>query len=67
MPYRGFDILRQFLLEAGTLTIIGGTIGVLGGLATAFAISQGTGWPLLVEPSFVALAVFVSGLIGAPI
>jgi putative ABC transport system permease protein len=61
---RGFDILRQFLLEAGTLTIIGGTIGVLGGLATAFAISQGTGWPLLVEPSSVPLAVFVSGLIG---
>jgi putative ABC transport system permease protein len=61
---RGIDILRQFLLEAGTLTIIGGTIGVLGGLATAVAISQGTGWPLLVEPSSVALGVFVSGLIG---
>jgi putative ABC transport system permease protein len=61
---RGFDILRQFLLEAVTLTIIGGTVGVLGGLATAYAISQGAGWPLLVEPSSVMLAVFVSGLIG---
>jgi putative ABC transport system permease protein len=61
---RGFDILRQFLFEAVTLTIIGGTVGVLGGLATAYAISQGAGWPLLVEPSSVTLAVFVSGLIG---
>jgi putative ABC transport system permease protein len=61
---RGFDILRQFLLEAVTLTIIGGTVGVFGGLATAYAISQGAGWPLLVEPSSVMLAVFVSGLIG---
>ena len=61
---RGFDILRQFLFEAVTLTIIGGTVGVLGGLATAYAISQGAGWPLLVEPSSVMLAVFVSGLIG---
>jgi putative ABC transport system permease protein len=55
---------RQFLLEAVTLTIIGGTVGVLGGLAAAYGISQWAGWPLLVEPSSVVLAVFVSGLIG---
>jgi putative ABC transport system permease protein len=61
---RGFDIMRQFLLEAVTLTIIGGTIGVLGGLGVSYAISQVADWPLLVEPSSVALAVLVSGLIG---
>jgi putative ABC transport system permease protein len=61
---RGFDILRQFLLEAVTLTIIGGTVGVLGGLAAAYVISQVAGWPLLVEPSSVLMAVLVSGLIG---
>ena len=61
---RGFDIMRQFLLEAVTLTIIGGTIGVLGGLGVSYAISQVADWPLLLEPSSVALAVLVSGLIG---
>jgi putative ABC transport system permease protein len=61
---RRFDLLRQFLLEAVTLTIIGGTVGVLGGLAAAYVISQVAGWPLLVEPSSVLLAVLVSGLIG---
>ena len=61
---RGFDIMRQFLLEAVMLTIIGGTIGVLGGLGVSYAISQVADWPLLLEPSSVALAVLVSGLIG---
>jgi putative ABC transport system permease protein len=61
---RGFDIMRQFLLEAVMLTIIGGTIGVLGGLGVSYAISQLADWPLLVEPSSVALAVLVAGLIG---
>jgi putative ABC transport system permease protein len=61
---RGLDIMRQFLLEAVTLTIIGGTIGVLGGLGVSYAISQVADWPLLVEPSSVVLAVLVSGLIG---
>jgi putative ABC transport system permease protein len=61
---RGFDIMRQFLLEAVMLTIIGGTIGVLGGLGVSYAISQVADWPLLVEPSSVALAVLVSGMIG---
>src|SRR6266480_2610223 len=61
---RGFDIMRQFLLEAVMLTIIGGTIGVLGGLGVSYAISKVADWPLLLEPSSVALAVLVSGLIG---
>jgi putative ABC transport system permease protein len=59
-----FDIMRQFLLEAIVLTIIGGTIGVLGGLGVSYTISQVADWPLLVEPSSVALAILVSGLIG---
>jgi putative ABC transport system permease protein len=61
---RGFDIMRQFLLEAVILTVIGGTFGVLGGLGVSYVISQVAEWPLLVEPSSVALALLVSGLIG---
>ena len=61
---RGFDIMRQFLVEAVILTVIGGTFGVLGGLGVSYVISQVAEWPLLVEPSSVALALFVSGLIG---
>jgi putative ABC transport system permease protein len=64
MGARRFDIMRQFLLEAVVLTIIGGTIGVFGGLGVSYTISQVADWPLLVEPSSVALAILVSGLIG---
>jgi putative ABC transport system permease protein len=61
---RGFDIMRQFLLEAVILTVIGGTFGVLGGLSVSYVISQVAEWPLLVEPSSVVLALLVSGLVG---
>jgi putative ABC transport system permease protein len=59
-----FDIMRQFLLEAVILTIVGGAVGVLGGLGASYAISQTAQWPLLIEPSSVTLAILVSGLIG---
>jgi len=61
---RQFDIMRQFLLEAVMLTVIGGTVGVLAGLGVSYVISQLAEWPLLVEPSSVALALLVAGLIG---
>jgi putative ABC transport system permease protein len=61
---RGFDILRQFLSEAIVLTMIGGAIGVICGLAAAYVISRSASWLLLIEPSSVALAVLFSNLIG---
>jgi putative ABC transport system permease protein len=61
---RGLDIMRQFLSEAIVLTMIGGAVGVICGLAAAYVISRSAGWPLLTEPSSVALAVLFSGLVG---
>jgi putative ABC transport system permease protein len=61
---RGLDIMRQFLSEAIVLTMIGGAIGVVCGLAAAYVISRSAGWPLLTEPSSVALAALFSGLVG---
>jgi len=61
---RQWDILRQFLFEATGLAAIGGFIGVLLGVGAAYLISNAAGWPLLIEPMSIVLAVLFSGLVG---
>ena len=58
------DILGQFLIEATTLAIIGGAIGVALGVGAANAIASAAGWPSLISPDAVLLAVVFSGLVG---
>jgi len=62
------DILVQFLLESGVLSLIGGGIGILGGWLVSFGISQipisGMKINALVTPDIVALALGVSVIIG---
>jgi putative ABC transport system permease protein len=59
-----WDILRQFLFEATGLAAIGGLIGVLLGVGSAYIISNAADWPLLVQPESIVLAVVFSGLVG---
>lgn len=61
---RQWDILRQFLFEATGLAAIGGSIGVILGVGAAYLISNAAGWPLLIEPMSIVLAVVFSGLVG---
>jgi len=58
------DILRQFLFEATGLAAIGGAIGVILGVGAAYLISNAAGWPLLIQPESIVLAVAFSGLVG---
>jgi putative ABC transport system permease protein len=58
------DIMRQFLFEATGLATIGGAVGIVVGMGAAFATAQWAGWPLLIEPRAVVLAVAFSGLVG---
>jgi len=58
------DILGQFLVEAVTLSLLGGGIGIVMGILSSLAISTFAGWTTLVSiPSIVAAVVF-SGLVG---
>jgi putative ABC transport system permease protein len=58
------DVLTQFLVEAVTLAIAGGFVGVLVGIGASAAISRLAGWNTVVGPGAVALAVFFSALVG---
>jgi putative ABC transport system permease protein len=58
------DILTQFLVEATTLSIFGGIVGVLFGIAASILISHIAGWQTVVSPGAIALAVAFSALVG---
>ena len=61
---RGRDVLRQFLIEALTLSLIGGFVGVLVGLAASAVIGQLAGWGFIFDPSTVAIATLFSVAVG---
>jgi len=61
---RGRDILAQFLIEALTLSLLGGLIGILVGLIVSGLIGQIAGWGLQLSLSTVAAAVFFSLAVG---
>jgi putative ABC transport system permease protein len=58
------DILRQFLIEAGTIGLTGGQIGVLLGISLAQAVSSVTGLPVTIELWSVAAGLAVSAIVG---
>src|SRR5262249_6992480 len=50
------DILWQFLVEALTLSLSGGVVGIVLGLAGSQLVSATAGWPLLISWGAVVLA-----------
>ena len=58
------DILGQFLVEAATLSSVGGAIGLVLGVAAAFLIGVATPLPVYVSPTAVVLGCSVSLLVG---
>ena len=54
---RRVDILTQFLVEALTLSIAGGIVGVALGLGVAQQLASRFSWPLLIRPQIIVIAV----------
>ena len=58
------DIVAQFLIESLIMTLAGGGIGIVMGVATAYAITAYAAWPTSVSSLAVGLAVVVSVAVG---
>ena len=58
------DIRGQFLIEATTLSVLGGAAGAALGIGAAIMIASFAGWPTLVQPESIVLAIGFSGLVG---
>ena len=59
-----WDIRLQFIIEALTLSLIGGTIGTGIGVSGSRILSMLAGWPTIVSPLSILLAFSFSCLVG---
>ncbi len=58
------NILLQFMIEALTLCILGGAIGVLLGIGTTIVLARVMQWNTLISPAAVIVAFGFSALVG---
>jgi putative ABC transport system permease protein len=59
-----WDIRLQFIIEALTLSLIGGVAGIIVGLTGSALLSAFAGWPTIVSVFSIFLAFGFSGLVG---
>ena len=61
---RSRDILAQFLIEAVTLSLVGGAIGIALGALASWAVATFAGWQVAMDARALALAVGFSAAVG---
>jgi putative ABC transport system permease protein len=58
------NIMMQFLIEALTLCLLGGALGILAGIGTAVLLSKVMQWNTLISPMAVGIAFAFSAAVG---
>ncbi len=61
---RGRDILTQFLIEAVTMSLAGGAIGIVVGALATWGVAAFAGWQVSLDGRAIALAVGFSAAVG---
>ncbi|MEW6410232.1 MAG: ABC transporter permease [Nitrospirota bacterium] len=61
---KGSDIMKQFLIEAVVLALIGGSIGIISGIIGSKLISYFADWPTLISIGSLFLAFGFSAAVG---
>ena len=60
----GRDVLMQFLIEAATISLLGGIVGILLGVGISQLLSARFDWPTLISPASIVIAFLFSGAVG---
>jgi putative ABC transport system permease protein len=58
------NIMTQFLIEALSLSVAGGAIGIGSGLGIATWVGQHYQWPILIQPDVIVASVVFSATVG---
>lgn len=61
---KGRDILAQFLIEATLISITGGLLGVILGLAASYIVKAVLSYPILIQPWSIVVSFLVCTIIG---
>jgi len=61
---RARDVRMQFLIEAVTLAIAGGAVGLAAGLVASVLLTWALDWPTAFSGSAVALALGIAAAVG---
>jgi ABC-type antimicrobial peptide transport system permease subunit len=61
---RSRDILRQFMVEAVVLSLVGGALGILLGHGGSLLVRLLLRWPVATSPAAIAAAVLVAAAVG---
>ncbi len=61
---KGRDILAQFLIEATLISITGGLLGVILGVAASYIVKAVLSYPILIQPWSIVVSFLVCTVIG---